>query len=60
MTDQREAGWYWVKEFAGQEFGWEPATYDDGLWYLAGWLEPSARPPAVIGPRIEPPKGDEG
>ena len=59
MSDQREAGWYWVRP--GADTIWEPAEYiANGQWALLRRPRlPKDYVPAVIGPRLTPPKGDD-
>lgn len=50
---KRKDGWYWVK--FGKTGKWVVRGFFQGNWTLcATWIEPHA--PAIIGPRIEPPK----
>ena len=59
MSDQREAGWYWVRFANSKGKGcWFPAEWDMGKWW-AGDDEQMVTNPNIIGPRIEPPKGDD-
>ena len=55
MSDQRDPGWYWVRFMTFEKClgTWRVAEWDGDEWPL------EAFDPAVIGPRIEPPKGDD-
>ena len=63
MTDQRDPGWYWVKIYDADD-SWIPAElrpsqYTEGFVWHWGDASCSENFPRAIGPRIEPPKGDE-
>jgi len=51
-AERLEPGWYWVKEYVEDE--WEPARFIS-RWRTIAFPEGLREPPAIIGPRIEPP-----
>lgn len=51
--EKREPGWYWVKVARSEYDGWYAAEFDCDQWFLP---EGCGEFPAIIGPRIDPPK----
>jgi len=55
-AEKLEPGWYWVRAEKSPLAHWEPLILsDDGKWRVPSDGYVLVVPPAIIGPRIEPP-----
>lgn len=53
--EERAPGWYWCRE--NDYWRWSVVGFEgDGKWLYPGMAKPRGTAPAIIGPRIEPPK----